>query len=104
MHDHFTAPGDVNLLLLDEMLKHPRLHLIGCRNELNAGYAPEGYARSNGVAAFVVTYNVDGLSALNAVACAYDEDLSVIAISGGPNGEPEADGQVVHHDTDRFQP
>ena len=43
--------------------------VIGCCNELNAGYADDGYARSNGLAAFVVTYGVGGLSVLNAVAC-----------------------------------
>ena len=74
---YFTVPGDFNLVLLDQLLKNPRLQLIGCCNELNAGYAAEGYARSNGIGAFVVTYSVGGLSALNAVACAYAEDLPV---------------------------
>ncbi len=31
-------PGDYNLLLLDQLLKFPELKLIGCCNELNAGY------------------------------------------------------------------
>lgn len=79
------------------MLKNPRLQMIGCCNELNAGYAAEGYARSNGVGALVVTYSVGGLSALNAVACAYAEDLPVIAISGGINSDSEADGHIIHH-------
>jgi TPP-dependent 2-oxoacid decarboxylase len=45
----------------------------------------------------VVTYSVGGLSALNAVACAYAEDLPVIAISGGINSDSEADGHIIHH-------
>jgi TPP-dependent 2-oxoacid decarboxylase len=94
---YFTVPGDFNLILLDQLLKNPRLQLIGCCNELNAGYAAEGYARSNGVGALVVTYGVGGLSAVNAVACAYAEDLPVIAISGGTNSDSEADGHVIHH-------
>ena len=94
---YLTVPGDFNLVLLDQLLKNPRLQLIGCCNELNAGYAAEGYARSNGIGAFVVTYGVGGLSALNAVACAYAEDLPVIAISGGINSDSEADGHVIHH-------
>ena len=93
----FTVPGDFNLVLLDQLLKNPRLQLIGCCNELNAGYASEGYARSNGIGAFVVTYSVGALSALNAVACAYAEDLPVVAISGGINSDSEADGHVIHH-------
>jgi pyruvate decarboxylase len=94
---YFTVPGDFNLILLDQLLKNPRLQMIGCCNELNAGYAAEGYARSNGIGALVVTYSVGGLSALNAVACAYAEDLPVIAISGGINSDSEADGHIIHH-------
>jgi pyruvate decarboxylase len=94
---YFTVPGDFNLLLLDQLLKNPRLQLIGCCNELNAGYAAEGYARSNGIGAVVVTYGVGGLSALNAVACAYAEDLPVIAIVGGINSESEPEGRLIHH-------
>lgn len=94
---YFTVPGDFNLLLLDQLLKNPRLEMIGCCNELNAGYAAEGYARSNGIGALVVTYSVGGLSALNAVACAYAEDLPVIAISGGINSDSEHAGHVIHH-------
>jgi TPP-dependent 2-oxoacid decarboxylase len=94
---YFTVPGDFNLVLLDQLLKNSSLRLIGCCNELNAGYAAEGYARSNGIGAFVVTYGVGGLSALNAVACAYAEDLPVIAISGGINSNSEAEGHVIHH-------
>src|SRR5262245_22892920 len=94
---YFTVPGDFNLVLLDQFLKNPRLQFVGCCNELNAGYAAEGYARANGLGALVVTYSVGGLSALNAVACAYAEDLPVIAISGGINSDSEADGHVIHH-------
>jgi TPP-dependent 2-oxoacid decarboxylase len=94
---YFTVPGDFNLVLLDQLLKNPRLQLVGCCNELNAGYAAEGYARSNGIGAMVVTYGVGGLSAINAVACAYAEDLPVIAISGGINNDSEADGHIIHH-------
>ncbi len=94
---YFAVPGDFNLMLLDQLLKSPRLEFIGCCNELNAGYAAEGYARSHGVGALVVTYSVGGLSALNAVACAYAEDLPIIVISGGVNSNSEADGHIIHH-------
>ena len=94
---YFAVPGDFNLLLLDQLLKNPRLQFVGCCNELNAGYAAEGYARSNGIGALVVTYSVGGLSALNAVACAYAEDLPVIAIVGGINSESAPDGRLIHH-------
>lgn len=43
---YFTVPGDFTLALLDEFLKEPKLKMIGCCNELNAGYAADGYCRA----------------------------------------------------------
>lgn len=83
VNDYFAIPGDYNLGLLDELLKNDSLHMINCCNELNAGYAADGYARIKGVSALVVTYSVGGLSAVNAVAGAYAENLPIIVISGG---------------------
>ncbi|KAF8397254.1 hypothetical protein HHK36_016164 [Tetracentron sinense] len=71
--DVFSVPGDFNLTLLDYLVAEPGLNLIGCCNELNAGYAADGYARSRGVGACVVTFTVGGLSVLNAIAGAYSE-------------------------------
>ena len=34
----FTVPGDYNLTLLDELIKLKSLRMVGCCNELNAGY------------------------------------------------------------------
>lgn len=42
LRDFFCFPGDFNLVLLDLFLKNPGLRMIGCCNELNAGYAAEG--------------------------------------------------------------
>jgi len=94
---YFAVPGDYNLILLDEFLKNPNLQMISCCNELNAGYAADGYARANGVSAAVVTFSVGGLSILNSIAGAYAEDLPVIIISGGPNSNSEAENQLLHH-------
>ncbi|MFI5324448.1 MAG: thiamine pyrophosphate-binding protein, partial [Thermodesulfobacteriota bacterium] len=94
---YFTVPGDYNLILLDEFLKNRDLEMISCCNELNAGYAADGYARANGVASEVVTFSVGGLRALNAIAGAYAEDLSVIIISGGPNTNSELENHLLHH-------
>jgi len=97
MTDYFAIPGDYNLTLLDELLKNPSLQMINCCNELNAGYAADGYARVKGVSALVVTYSVGALSAINAVAGAYAENLPVIVISGGPNTNSVQDGEILHH-------
>lgn len=50
------------------MLAEPKLRQIGCCNELNAGYAADGYARGKGLGALVITHMVGALSALNAIA------------------------------------
>jgi len=42
--DYFAIPGDYNLGLLDEFLTNKSLRIINCCNELNAGYAADGYA------------------------------------------------------------
>jgi pyruvate decarboxylase len=98
---YFAVPGDYNLILLDELLKNPELEMIGCCNELNAGYAADGYARANGIAAQVTTFSVGGLSALNAIVGAYAEDLPIVIISGGPNTNSEVENQKLHHTTGR---
>ncbi|KXZ56359.1 hypothetical protein GPECTOR_1g318 [Gonium pectorale] len=95
----FAVPGDFNLLLLDQLLKHPELQMVWCCNELNAGYAADGYARKRGVGALCVTFCVGGFSALNAVAGAYAEDLPLIVISGGPKSADHASNRVLHHTT-----
>ncbi|KAL6003322.1 Pyruvate decarboxylase 1 [Asimina triloba] len=95
--DIFTVPGDFNLTLLDHLIAEPALTNIGCCNELNAGYAADGYARYRGVAACVVTFTVGGLSILNAIAGAYSNNLPVICIVGGPNSNDYGTNRILHH-------
>src|SRR5512136_2463669 len=97
VQDYFAIPGDFNLSLLDELLKNPRLKMINCCNELNAGYAADGYAREKGVAALVLTFVVGGLSALNALAGAFAEDLPLIVVSGGPDVCSLIENRIPHH-------
>jgi indolepyruvate decarboxylase len=94
---HFVVPGDYNLVLLDQLLKNKNLMQIGCSNELNCGFAAEGYARANGAGAAVVTYSVGGLSALNAIGGAYAENLPVILVSGAPNTNDRSTEHLLHH-------
>lgn len=97
VRDVFSVPGDFNLTLLDHLIAEPELNLIGCCNELNAGYAADGYARAKGVGACVVTFTVGGLSVLNAIAGAYSENLPIICIVGGPNSNDYGTNRVLHH-------
>ncbi|THG13888.1 hypothetical protein TEA_029115 [Camellia sinensis var. sinensis] len=97
VRDVFSVPGDFNLTLLDHLIAEPQLNLVGCCNELNAGYAADGYARAKGVGACVVTFTVGGLSVLNAIGGAYSENLPVICIVGGPNSNDYGTNRILHH-------
>lgn len=71
------VPGDFTLPLLD-FVKPAGLRWVGSCNELNAGYAADGYARVKGISALSTTYGVGELSALNAVAGSYAEYAPVV--------------------------
>lgn len=94
---NFIVPGDLNLVLLDELLKNKNLEQIGCSNELNAAYAAEGYARAKGAGAVIVTFNVGAFSAINGIAGAYAERLPVIFVSGSYNTNDPNAGHIPHH-------
>lgn len=97
VEDFFAVPGDYNLVLLDQLLKEPKLKMINTCNELNAGYAADGYARARGVGCVCVTFTVGGLSVINAIAGAYSENLPVICIVGGPNSNDFGTNRILHH-------
>ncbi|KAI9797943.1 MAG: hypothetical protein M1825_005666 [Sarcosagium campestre] len=90
------VPGDYNLVALDYIPKHG-LKWVGNCNELNAGYAADGYARVKGISAIVTTFGVGELSAINAIAGAYSEYVPVVHIVGTPSTISQRDGMLLHH-------
>lgn len=93
----FGVPGDFNLKFLDHVVAHDKIRWVGSANELNAGYAADGYARLRGIGAFLTTYGVGELSAANAVAGSYAESVPVIHIVGSPRKELQATVAKIHH-------
>lgn len=93
----FGVPGDFNLAFLDRIVEHPDLAWVGNVNELNAGYAADGYARLNGIAALVTTFGVGELSAVNATAGSYAEHVPVLHICGGPTVDAQRARRSLHH-------
>ncbi len=93
----FGVPGDFNLFFLDEVLAHEKLDWVGNANELNAGYAADGYARVKGLGALVTTYGVGELSAINATAGSYAENVPVIHIVGAPSLSAQNSHLRMHH-------
>ncbi|QDH13558.1 alpha-keto acid decarboxylase family protein [Formicincola oecophyllae] len=98
LKDHFAVAGDYNLVLLDQLLKNKHWNQIYDCNELNCGFAAEGYARSHGAAMCVVTYSVGAISAMNsALGGSYAEHLPVLLVSGCPNSNDYGTGHILHH-------
>ncbi|KAF3907966.1 Alpha-peptide [Orbilia brochopaga] len=89
-------PGDYNLVALDA-LPEAGLEWVGNCNELNAGYAADGYARIKGISALITTFGVGELSALAAVAGSYSEHVPVVHIVGVPSTLSQRQGALLHH-------
>ncbi|MCQ4573853.1 MAG: thiamine pyrophosphate-binding protein [Candidatus Brocadiales bacterium] len=92
----FGVPGDFVLGFMDQILESG-VELVTTCNELNAGYAADGYARINGIGGVVTTYAVGEFSAINAVAGAYSEKVPVVAITGAPTVANRKHAAVLHH-------
>ncbi len=97
INDFFGLPGDYNFNLLYAVENNPNTNWIGCTNELNAGYAADGYARMRGFGAIITTYGVGELSAINAIAGSYAENIPVISIVGVPATTCIENKTMVHH-------
>jgi indolepyruvate decarboxylase len=95
--DHvFGIPGDFILPFFQEMVGSDVSHIAAC-NELNAGYAADGYARLKGLGVAAVTYGPGSFSIVNAVAGAYAESVPLLVISGGPSCEAYRNQPILHH-------
>ncbi|HHP7230490.1 MAG TPA: alpha-keto acid decarboxylase family protein [Xenococcaceae cyanobacterium] len=92
----FGVVGDYVLGLMDVLLEN-EIKLIANCNELNAGYAADAHGRLNGISAVCITYNVGGLSLVNAVAGAYAELVPMIVISGAPSTTQQQQKLLLHH-------
>lgn len=90
------VPGDYNLELLD-YVEPSGLHWTGSCNELNGGYAADGYAKVKGIGALITTFGVGELSAINAIAGAFAELAPVVHIVGTPSRQQYQSRSLIHH-------
>jgi indolepyruvate decarboxylase len=97
VNDVFGVPGDYNFHIIDAIEANENLKWTGCCNELNAGYAADGYARMKGIGAIVTTFGVGELSAVNAIAGCYSESVPVIKIVGSPDSTMQKEHALLHH-------
>lgn len=98
----FSIAGDYSIEWINRYVEPSgTIEVIEEVNELNAGYAADGYARLRGIGALCVTYSAGALSAVNAIAGAYVEKVSVVLINGTPDVKKtirfEQTGFSAHH-------
>jgi len=92
----FGIPGDFILPFFETLAGSEVSHVATC-NELNAGYAADGYARIKGMGCAAVTYGPGSFSIINAVAGAFAESVPVVIVSGGPATRAYRERPVLHH-------
>lgn len=97
IEDIFGLPGDFNFDIVEAIEKNKNVNWIGSTNELNAGYAADGYARIKGYGAMVSTYGVGELSAINAISGAMAENVPVMKIVGVPSTKHIEKKTLLHH-------
>jgi indolepyruvate decarboxylase len=94
----FGVPGDFSFPVTDAICAPGSgLRWIGNANELNAGYAADGFARIRGLSALCTTYGVGELAALAAIGGAYAEHLPVFHLVGMPNMAVQSSHALMHH-------
>ena len=104
INDFFGLPGDYNFEIINAVQENENTKWINCTNELNAGYAADGYAREKGYGAIITTYGVGELSAMNAIAGSYAENVPVINIVGAPNSQLLEERKLIHHQFSNPEP
>ena len=93
----FGVPGDFIYDICDAIEDDPDIQGIWCANELNAGYAAEGNARtSNGFGVAVLTMGAE-LSGLQSMANANADSVPVLHLVGRPSSQEIASGGRMHH-------
>ncbi|MET3195057.1 thiamine pyrophosphate-binding protein [Gottfriedia sp. OAE603] len=93
----FGVAGDYNFTLLDTLESYNGIKFIEGRNELNSGYASDGYARMKGISALITTFGVGELSACNPIAGAFSEHIPIIHIVGSPPEKDQKEHKLMHH-------
>ncbi|MER5473152.1 thiamine pyrophosphate-dependent enzyme [Streptomyces sp. NPDC002935] len=97
----FAIAGDYSIEWLNRYVAPSGTQIIEEVNEVNAGYAADGYARLRGIGALCVTYSAGALCAVNAVAGAYVEKVPLVLINGTPSVKKtitfEQTGFSAHH-------
>jgi len=99
----FGVPGDFLYDVCDAIQDDPDIKGIWCANELNAGYAADGYARTKGVGVALFTKGAE-LSPFQSIAGAQAENSKVVHITATASEAEVASGARLHHMIDGMAP
>ncbi|QPB81934.1 alpha-keto acid decarboxylase family protein [Pseudoalteromonas rubra] len=80
----FGVPGTSCSDFIDSLVADPDMQFVNTVNELEAGYAADGYGRQGAIGAVSVAYGVGTLSMANGIASALTERVPLAVINGGP--------------------
>ena len=80
----FGVPGNHLGPFISIMDEKTEIKWNGGTNEINIGYAADGYAREKGISAVGVTFGVGALSLINTVSGAYVERVPMVVINASP--------------------
>jgi TPP-dependent 2-oxoacid decarboxylase len=83
----FGVPGNHLGPFISIMEEKTDIRWHGGTNEMNIGYAADGYARFKGISAIGVTYGVGALSLINTVSGAFVEQVPIVVINASPTYE-----------------
>ncbi|GGH21726.1 alpha-keto acid decarboxylase family protein [Paenibacillus segetis] len=97
INEIFGVAGDYNFTLLDTLEQYNGIRFVSGRNELNSGYAADGYARIKKMSALITTFGVGELSACNPIAGANSEHVPLIHIVGAPPDKDQKAHKLMHH-------
>lgn len=86
IHHVFIISGQGNLHLIDSLARHPEMYYVCMQHEQAAATAAEAYAKITGnCGAAIVTTGPGGTNTITGVACAWQDSVSVIYLSGQVN-------------------
>lgn len=83
----FGVPGNHLGPFLSTMKECTNIEWVGTTNEINGGFAADGYARIKRLGAVGVTYGVGAFSLINTIGGAFVEQIPLIVINASPTNE-----------------
>jgi TPP-dependent 2-oxoacid decarboxylase len=100
----FGVPGNHLGPFLSIMQETTNIRWVGTTNEINGGYAADGYARATGLGVVGVTYGVGAFSLINTVSGAFVERVPLVVINASPTNEQWLNYQALGLLTSHMSP